>query len=278
MAKYAKWERPVQDQQGNQLSGVWTRVRREELAGNPLAVLFSDRAGTIGKDNPFYTATGEPFFHAAGGPLWVEVYGDGFSQEWRYVPLGLGAESDIRALNPMGLYDSGTTYAVGDMVTAMVSSVPHLYVSLADSNIANAPDTTVPIADTLYWMHLGIAAATVATGIYVALGDEVTPIITRSAFLPIRNYGAMQIAEVRASLTGASSSGQVRVDVNVNGSSIFGTNKLTIDQGEKTSVSAATPYDLVTTSIVDDSEITFDIEAAGTNAVGLKVTIATIAQ
>lgn len=275
MARYAKWERPVQDQQGNLLNGVWTRVRREELAGNPNATLYADRNGAVIKDNPFYTAEGEPFFHAAGGPLWIEVYGAGYDKEWRYVPLGLGGESDITGLNPMGLWSSLVSYSIGDLVTAMVSSVPHLYASLQDSNLNQSPDTTVPIADTAYWMHLGVAASQTKTGLYVALGDEVTPVITRSGFLPVRNYGNWEVGEVRSSLTVPSSSGLVTVDIKVNGISMLST-PLSIDAGEKTSKTAATPAVISNTTVPDDSEITYDVLAAGTNAVGLKVTIAAL--
>lgn len=275
MAKYARWERPVQDQQGNQLEGVWTRVRREELANNPLAALYSDRAGTILKDNPFFTASGEPSFHAAGGPLWVEIWGTGYEKEWRYVPLGLGAESDIQGLVPMGLWNSGTEYNTGDMVTGLVSGLPHLYASLQDTNLNNSPDLTDPIADTAWWMHLGLAATTTMTGAYAALSDEITPIVARTNALTMRNYGNWEVGEVRASLTDPSIAGSVVVDINIDGVSLLST-KLSIDQGELTSKTAATPAVLAFTSIPDDSKITFDIDNGGASATGLKVIIAAL--
>lgn len=76
----------------------------------------------------------------------------------------------------------------------------------------------------------------------------------------------------RASLNIASSSGAVTADIKVNGSTIFST-PLTIDAGSTTSVGAATPAVLSTTTIGDDAELTFDVTGAGTNAVGLKVAI-----
>ena len=76
----------------------------------------------------------------------------------------------------------------------------------------------------------------------------------------------------RASLATASTSGIPEVDINKNGVSIFST-LLSIDANEKTSVTAATPAVLSTTTFADDDELTFDIDVAGTGAKGLKVTL-----
>ena len=84
---------------------------------------------------------------------------------------------------------------------------------------------------------------------------------------------AMELYQIpRASLSTASSSGAVTVDINSGGSTIFSTN-LTIDANETTSITAATPAVLSTTSIADDSQITIDVDGAGTGARGLKITL-----
>ena len=75
---------------------------------------------------------------------------------------------------------------------------------------------------------------------------------------------------VRAHLATTSSSGAVSVDINQDGASILST-ILSIDQDEKTSVTAGTPAVLSNGVLEDDAEITFDIDAAGTGAAGLKV-------
>lgn len=107
----------------------------------------------------------------------------------------------------------------------------------------------------------------------VALSDEVSTITTGNSKLTMRAPFSMKLTSLpRASLTTASSSGLPTVDINVNGSSILST-KLTIDANEKTSVTAATPAVLSSTTIADDDELTFDIDVAGTGAKGLKVTI-----
>jgi hypothetical protein len=106
----------------------------------------------------------------------------------------------------------------------------------------------------------------------VAVSDEATAITTGVAKVTFRTRAAMTLSEVRSSLSAASSSGLVTVDVKVNGTSIF-TTTLSIDATEKTSTTAASPAVKTgaTIAIADDAEITIDITAAGTAAKGLKV-------
>jgi len=106
-------------------------------------------------------------------------------------------------------------------------------------------------------------------GNHVALSDEVT-IITTGKKLTMRHFGDTTIDTIRASLNVASSSGAVTVDIKRNSVSIFVT-KLTIDQGELTSKTAATPYSLVDDELSDDDELTFHVDGAGSGAIGLKV-------
>jgi hypothetical protein len=110
------------------------------------------------------------------------------------------------------------------------------------------------------------------TVIQMACSDETTPLTAGAGKVTFRMPYAMTVTDVRASLTTASSSGLVTVDINEGGTSIIST-KLTIDATEKTSTTAATPYVLSDTSLADDAEITIDIDGAGTNAAGLKVAI-----
>lgn len=108
----------------------------------------------------------------------------------------------------------------------------------------------------------------------IALSDEESSITTGTEKVTFRAPFAMTLTQIpRASLTTASTSGLVTVDINEGGTSVLGANKLSIDANEKTSTTAATATTLADTSIADDAEITFDIDAAGTGAKGLKVTL-----
>jgi hypothetical protein len=59
-------------------------------------------------------------------------------------------------------------------------------------------------------------------------------------------------------------------DINEEGTSILST-KITIDSGEYSSNTAATPPVLSDSALADDARITVDIDGAGTGAAGAKV-------
>lgn len=85
---------------------------------------------------------------------------------------------------------------------------------------------------------------------------------------------AMTVTTVRASLTTAQSSGNIlTVDINDSGTTILST-KLTIDNTEKTSTTAAAAAVISDTALADDAEITIDVDQIGDGtAAGLKVLI-----
>lgn len=106
---------------------------------------------------------------------------------------------------------------------------------------------------------------------YDISGDETTTLTTGTAKRTWRMPIPFTLRSAYASLTTGSSSGAVIVDVNADNSSVFGTNKLSIDQGEESSFTATTAVDLTEQLIDADAELTFDVDDDGTNAVGLKV-------
>lgn len=95
---FARWERPIQDGAGNLIADVWCEVRREDVAGNPKATLYSDRAGASVLANPFMATDGIPAFHAAGGSYRVRIYKAGYDETFRYQAVGTGAEIDADTL------------------------------------------------------------------------------------------------------------------------------------------------------------------------------------
>jgi hypothetical protein len=110
--------------------------------------------------------------------------------------------------------------------------------------------------------------------IQAACSDETTAITAGTTKVTFRLPCAFILTAVRASLSTAQTSGNIfTVDINLSGASVLGT-KLTIDNTEKTSVTATTPATLVTTSMTDDGEITIDIDQIGDGtAKGLKITL-----
>jgi hypothetical protein len=116
----------------------------------------------------------------------------------------------------------------------------------------------------------GGGGTSVLAPLAVAVSDEVTTIIADTDVITFRMPADFTLTEIFCSLTTASSSGLVTVDVNKGGVSILST-KITIDASEKTSLTAATPPVISTSDFSQDDEITVDIDGAGTGAKGLKL-------
>lgn len=125
---------------------------------------------------------------------------------------------------------------------------------------------------------LGNAPTASASGtpfeLEVACSDESTALTTGTAKVTFRMPRAVTLTEVRASLTTAQSSGSIfTVDINEGGASILST-KITIDNTEKTSTTAAAPPVISDSSLADDAEMTVDIDQIGDGtAKGLKITL-----
>lgn len=115
----------------------------------------------------------------------------------------------------------------------------------------------------------------IPVNIQLACSDETTALTTGTAKVTFRAPHAINLTNVRASLSTAQASGNIfTIDINQNGSSILST-KLTIDNTEKTSTTAATPAVFnINSYLYDDAEITIDIDQIGDGtAKGLKVTL-----
>lgn len=110
--------------------------------------------------------------------------------------------------------------------------------------------------------------------IILAASDETTALTTGTAKVTFRMPYAFTLSGVRASLSTAQASGSIlTVDINDSGTTILST-KLTIDNTEKTSTTAATAPVISDTSLADDAEITIDIAQVGDGtAKGLKVVL-----
>lgn len=106
----------------------------------------------------------------------------------------------------------------------------------------------------------------------IACSDETSALSTGTAKATFRMPAGVTLTGVRASLTTAQTSGSIfTVDINEGGATILST-KLTIDNTEKTSTTAATAAVISDASLADDAEITVDIDQIGDGtAKGLKI-------
>lgn len=106
----------------------------------------------------------------------------------------------------------------------------------------------------------------------IAMSDETTSLAMTNN-VSFRMPHAMKVTNVRASLTTASTSGNVTVDVFESGTSIFGTDKLVINQQSRTTGNSIVTTTISDSSLADDAEMWCNVKLVGTGAKGLKVTL-----
>jgi len=102
--------------------------------------------------------------------------------------------------------------------------------------------------------------------IYRECSDETTP-LTVGKLKTFRLYYSFTLTEIRMNLSYAPLGSKLVVNIEKNGTTIFNTS-LSIDPGEKTSLSAAVPYDLATTNFNDNDEIVVYITQVGSSFAG----------
>jgi len=108
----------------------------------------------------------------------------------------------------------------------------------------------------------------------IACSDETTALTTGTGKVTFRMPSAGTLTAVKATVTTAPVGSALIVDINEAGTTLLST-KLSIDDGEKTSSTAATPPVISDSALADDAEITIDIDqvGSGTAGAGLKVTL-----
>lgn len=104
------------------------------------------------------------------------------------------------------------------------------------------------------------------------VGDQSTDLTAAANKKVFRMPFAMNLTGVRASVSTAPVGSTIIVDINDSGTTVLST-KLTIDDGEKTSTTAATPAVISDSALAEDAEISIDIDqiGSGTAGKGLKV-------
>lgn len=181
----------------------------------------------------------------------------------------------IAVANLQGIWENSTEYAVGDVIVDGENST--LYRCEVAHTSTAAPQTfaeeLVDHAD--YWEneasllttingalpHITVALTT-ANGA-AALGTDID-----SKILDFDFEVDYVFAECRTPVGGSS----LLIDVNKNGASIFGSQKLAIEPTQVWSGNSSAEYELTTTLFEAGSEMSFDIDQLGTTT-GVKVTV-----
>jgi|DEB0MinimDraft_6_1074348.scaffolds.fasta_scaffold48142_1 hypothetical protein len=108
----------------------------------------------------------------------------------------------------------------------------------------------------------------------IACSDETTALTTGTGKITFRMPTAGTLTAVKATVTTAPAGSALIVDINEGGTSVLST-QLSVDDGEKTSATAATPAVISDSALANDAEITIDIDqvGSGTAGAGLKVNL-----
>jgi hypothetical protein len=146
--------------------------------------------------------------------------------------------------------------------------------ALLDDSDAAAQRTTLGLATVASTgAYSDLSGTPAVEDIYIiACSDETTALTTGTAKVVFRMPTAGTLTAVKATVTTAPVGSDLIIDINEAGTSVLST-KLSIDDGEKTSETAATPPVISGSALADDAEITIDIDqvGSGTAGAGLKV-------
>lgn len=104
----------------------------------------------------------------------------------------------------------------------------------------------------------------------VACSDETTAITTGTAKRTFRMPWAGTLVAVRASLNVAPTGAAFIADINKNTNTVLST-KLSVDAGEKTSYTAASPAVISDSAFAIDDEVTIDFDQVGSTVAGAGV-------
>ena len=184
-------------------------------------------------------------------------------------------------------FDDSLRLTIGDHGQATFETIDAASTG-ADILIKADGDFTLDAVSHIQFKLNGSAAASIESmrreNFTIALSDEVSVLSAGTNKATFLMPYAFTLETVVAYVTTVSTSGAITVDINEKpltgasnttfntGATILST-KITIDQDENTSTTAATAPVISDTSIAANSLLTFDIDGAGTGAKGLKVTL-----
>jgi len=222
-------------------------------------------------------------YNAATGALVVNITSHTGSGTYTSWVLNLDG-TPVDAITGLGTANEITYFTASSIIASLpVATYPSLselaYVKGVTSAIQtqiNAKQDTLVSGTNIKTINsssiLGSGNLATPFELVIAASDETTALTAGNAKITFRMPRAVTLTAVRASLTTAQASGSIfTVDINENGTTILST-KLTIDNTEKTSTTAATPPVISDTALADDAEITIDIDQIGNgSAKGLKV-------
>jgi len=191
--------------------------------------------------------------------------------------IGHTSDTDAIAISSGGVvtFSQVPLFPADTIETADIQADAVTGAKIADDAI-NSEHYTDGSIDTAHIADGQITLAKVATAaktevIAIACSDETTALATATAQVTFHMPYAFTLTNVKAGVTTAPVGSTLIVDINEAGSSIFGTNKLSIDASEKTSATAATAVSMsggAGPALAADALMTVDIDQVGSSTAG----------
>lgn len=177
--------------------------------------------------------------------------GSGVSSAWGGITGTLAAQADLKAALDAKADDGAELTATWGQIAGSISSQADLMAYLGGGGVP------------------GVEVVAFQFG-----SDDIDAAVTAG---PRRDYVRptmdFTIVGWLATVFRPSTTTAMQFDVNVNGLSVFNTDKIKIDANEKSSSTAATPAEGLYINVHAFSEVTIDVDAAGANAGGWRLTV-----
>ena len=161
--------------------------------------------------------------------------------------------------------NSATATLTNKTISASNNTVSNLSTTNFASNIIDTDSSMTADSDTRLPTQKAVRSAirTKPESFILACSDLTTALAAGTGKAYFRMPYGFTLTAVKASLMTAQASGSIfTVDINKNGTSVLST-KLTVDNTEKTSATAATPAVISSAAFLADDEVTIDIDQVG---------------